>query len=367
MDHLHPDPTDGWIPTAERVIEPTQLAGPEPGGVGGRPAGFGPPHRAGAASPAPLTADDLEALEDLTFAEIARARGLDPDAVERLAIRPPRPRPSASTATVVSAPLTATATAPAPVTEDTPSARNGHDQPTAAPPGWLAPVEPAVMETIRIAPPAPVRPRPAVVHEVPAPQLPVWPPVGGAAPVAPAPLDKRLGPVPSKHRRYPGARARRQRMAAAVILLAAGAGTAAWFATRSHVPGAPASWDPRVGQLAGFVQHDRGLAWKQPVRIDFLTPASYRARFATVAGGPGPVGAIRARYVSSDRTVFVAGSYLDLYGRVAVVGGLTEALQDQYPGATSALADSEAVRIQADYVRTLTPAQQQVLRQLERG
>ena len=49
-------------------------------------------------------------------------------------------------------------------------------------------------------------------------------------------------------------------------------------------PAHPDQWDPRVADLAAFVEHERGLDFEHPVYVDFLTPEQYSAEVRTDEG-----------------------------------------------------------------------------------
>lgn len=161
----------------------------------------------------------------------------------------------------------------------------------------------------------------------------------------------------------------------------------------------PDEWDPRVKDLAAFVEGARGLEFDHPVHVDFLTPEAYRAeataeeddltdadldalaadagllRALGVASGPVDLldalntvtdGGTLAFYDPDDRRVRVRGTELTVGLRVTLVHELTHALQDQAfdlgrlgdddvdDGASAAfrgLVEGDALRIEQDYVR----------------
>jgi hypothetical protein len=370
MDHLHGHGGGReWAPSAEQVLAPSQLVaageGAPPAADDPRPPGFGPPRRrvdSAGAAPVPLTADDLEALEALSPGAFAAG---------------PRPAPPPGGASGPAAPAAGAAAggraAPA-------AAVVGRAAPPVAPVGpavgagapWPAGGEPALTETIRIAPAAPRRRARAEAAEPATAALPVWPPPGAVTPPAPT-ADGRparsLGPVPSRNRPDPRRR-RRRRVAAGLGVLVIGAGAAVGLSLRQHGPGTPTTWDGRIVPLASFVAHARGLPWRHPVRVDFLTASDFAARFESPAEVPpaaqpvGVVGTKMARWDPSHQTVYVNGATLSILGRVAVVGDLDQALEAQYSATAGA---TEAVRVQAAYVHTLTAADQQELRRQERS
>ena len=172
----------------------------------------------------------------------------------------------------------------------------------------------------------------------------------------------------------------------------------AW-ATREAGPSAPshpAAWDPRVADLAAFVEHERGLPFDHPVFVDFLSPADYSEQTAHastrsghdkqdleryadelralgVASGPLDLGTALdqisdggtlAFYSPSDQRVRVRGTTITVGLRVTLVHELTHALQDQRfdlqqlqrralddsaSTALRGLAEGDALRVEAAY------------------
>src|SRR5690606_26245873 len=59
-----------------------------------------------------------------------------------------------------------------------------------------------------------------------------------------------------------------------LLLLAAG-GVVGWWYTRDTGPSHPDQWDARVVDLVDFVSDERGLAWRHPVHVDFLTEEEF--------------------------------------------------------------------------------------------
>lgn len=298
-----------WAPSAEKVLDHGQLAADQP--AADRRAADQRAAERPVADPVALAADsDLDALGDLTFAELARARGLDPDAIDQLGLLPARPGPALE-----------------------------RFQPIARPTRAASPARPPI---------APER------------SLPTWPPAGEAPTwSASGPASRGLGPVRSRHRPYPGRRPGRARrlIAIAVLAVVAGSGAAAWGV--AHRRTGPSRWDPRVASIAAFVAERSGRPWKHPVTVDFLPTAGFSARFAApVPGPPGPIGTAAARYAPQPDTVYVDGPVIDVYRKVALAGQLGEALQAQY-GVAGLPAERAAAAAQAAYVRALPPVQDQ--------
>lgn len=194
---------------------------------------------------------------------------------------------------------------------------------------------------------------------------------------------------------------------AIVAALAVGAVAAVVVVQRRGAqPHYPASWDPRVAPIAAFVQSQRGLKWKHPVKVEFLAPARFDALMAKesspdtksaseaqttfdvmraigVASGNVDLGKaerqfaqsdVVGQYVYSDRTVYVSGDQLTPYVRSVLAHELTHALQAEYfdlskiqsghaddDGAVTALIEGDAVRVQNAYEQSLSPADQSLL------
>lgn len=193
---------------------------------------------------------------------------------------------------------------------------------------------------------------------------PAWPPspvAAGAPPYArpawpPSPVaagDVIPAPRPTR-RRWPLA-------VLAVVLLGAAAGGGALAVGKLGKSDYPKSWDPRVKDLAAFVERERGLPFSHPVRVDFLSDAEFRRQAtehedltaeqkaeverseATLRAvgllhgdvdlveigeelvGDGTVG----QYRFEDERISVRGETLDDERRATLVHELTHALQDQ--------------------------------------
>ncbi|MGH9017280.1 MAG: hypothetical protein ACRDY1_05985 [Acidimicrobiales bacterium] len=171
----------------------------------------------------------------------------------------------------------------------------------------------------------------------------------------------------------------------------------------SSGPGYPATWNPRVLSIVHFVQRERGLTFKHPVKVEFLDTKQFNKEVAVPqpqttadkASSSRAVDELRALglvhgnvnlaqsenalnqsdvvglYVDTKKTVFVRGSALTPFVRVTLAHELTHALQDQYfdltkldedtPGdgsALDALIEGDAVRVQNAYEQTLSAADQ---------
>ena len=162
-------------------------------------------------------------------------------------------------------------------------------------------------------------------------------------------------------------------------------------------PDHPDEWDPRVADLAAFVEDERGLAFDHPVFVDFLSPDAYteettsedegiadeereeldryaaQLRALGVASGEVDLftafnqvsdGGTLAFYDPADQRVRVRGTDMTVGLEVTIVHELTHALQDQRfdlerlyaddvdSGASTAfrgLAEGDALRIEEAY------------------
>jgi hypothetical protein len=184
---------------------------------------------------------------------------------------------------------------------------------------------------------------------------------------------------------------------AITVVLLAGLFTAS---ARSLDPGPdhPDEWDPRVADLAAYVEDERELGFDHPVHVDFLTPAEYteattggddlseeqerddlevfasQLRALGVASGDIDLyeafnavvdGGTLAFYDPTDERIRVRGTEMTVGLEVTLVHELTHALQDQRfeldrlrdpsidSGASSAfraLGEGDAVRVENAYI-----------------
>jgi hypothetical protein len=170
-----------------------------------------------------------------------------------------------------------------------------------------------------------------------------------------------------------------------------------------NAPKPPAKWDARLAGLVDFVERERGLDFKHPVRARFLTEGQFKKAVATGQGegsrqdgarlsrqagflralgliegdasvllkGTSAVrGAELAAFYEWDKDeVIIRGKHLDTLAKVIVVHELTHALQDQHfdlrklvdttgSGSVVALIEGDAMRIEDEYVSTLSPIEQ---------
>lgn len=189
----------------------------------------------------------------------------------------------------------------------------------------------------------------------------------------------------------------------ALVLLVAGAVV---IRTRASIPpGFPKDWDPRVTQLVSFTELNRGLQFKHPVFVDFLTPDEYSKKtrqnpagltdqdkkdleaaqgelraFGLISGNVDLLGAVNdlkdsgtlAFYNSETKRVTVRGTQLTTDLKVTLVHELTHALQDQnfdidktraglktsgQQEAYRALVEGDASRIEDAYVAQLSQSE----------
>lgn len=173
-------------------------------------------------------------------------------------------------------------------------------------------------------------------------------------------------------------------------------------------PDHPESWDPRVLELAAFVESERGLRFHEPVHVDFLTAEEYSEQTTTDAEGladedrleldryeaelrafglaTGDLDLVEAYnavsdagtlafYDPKDERIRVRGTEMTVGLEVTLVHELTHALQDQHFDlarlydedrdsseytAFLGLIEGDALRIEASYVSTaLEPGERQ--------
>jgi hypothetical protein len=201
----------------------------------------------------------------------------------------------------------------------------------------------------------------------------------------------------------PGSRPRSPASVAATLvtvlaLLAAGL----VYVLRQQGPNHPSAWDPRVASIAAFVQSSRGLNWKHPVTVTFLTAAQFATKVEAPAGreqtGPtarqqievarafglewgnaetsispttAQVAALAVAYDASKKVVYVDGRVLTPFVAAALARALTNALEDEYfnlrhltsgsaerRAAASALVEGAADRVEQAYLGALPVALQ---------
>ncbi len=133
-------------------------------------------------------------------------------------------------------------------------------------------------------------------------------------------------------------------------------------------PSHPDAWDPRVTDLAAFVEDERGLTFDHPVYVDFLTAAEYSEQ-TTDDGGPGE-GAQRAeldRYAGQLRALGVASGELDLFEVLNQVSdGGTLAFYDPTDERVRVRGTTMTVGLEVTIVHELTHALQDQHFDLER-
>jgi hypothetical protein len=172
-------------------------------------------------------------------------------------------------------------------------------------------------------------------------------------------------------------------------------------------PDHPDAWDPRVLDLAAFVEDERGLAFEHPVHVDFLTAEEYSEETTTDADGvadeeraeldryaaelrafglaSGAIDLVEAYnavsdagtlafYDPDDERIRVRGTEMTIGLQVTLVHELTHALQDQHFDldelydddlessqytAFLGLIEGDALRIESGYTSgVLTPEEQ---------
>jgi hypothetical protein len=181
-----------------------------------------------------------------------------------------------------------------------------------------------------------------------------------------------------------------------VALIAAGA---VFVVTRSgDDDDAPSAWDPRIAELADFVEHERGLAFDHPIQSEFLSEDEFRKKvtnneelteedkdeirhyeglFRALGLVEGNLDLVQSMnqlagetvlglYDPETKTVFIRGNTITPDMRPTIVHELTHALQDQHfdlsrelhpsgeDSAYRALFEADALRIEDKYEATLT-------------
>ncbi len=213
--------------------------------------------------------------------------------------------------------------------------------------------------------------------------------------------DAFVGPAVTQPRRD---RLRSFGIAALAALLCAAAGSA-FVSARSTQSWFPKAWDPRVAPIAAAVSRLRGLAFVHPVAIEYLAPKDFQKQLGTgsdlsatdraevtreaavfralgLLGGKvdllkaestSQASGTLAFYDPAREEIIVRGATLDVAHRVTVAHELTHVLQDQHfnlpklqkaaassktgdSGALKGLVEGDAVRIQNDYVKQLSAA-----------
>lgn len=237
------------------------------------------------------------------------------------------------------------------------------------------------------------------------PQLAKLPPPspGTAAFLAPPPY---LPPPPEVKPEATGSGPRSGRtrlftlMAAVVVLALLGATMLMVFKPSEPAgPIRPVAWDPRLTELVGFVERERGLVFNHPVFVEFREPSELARQLraadsaptgealdallaeATIlrslglysgeadlhAAGPAPSEAdVTARYDAGTERLYVPQGELDIRDRVDLVHELTHALHHQHFGARTdnvsgdaptslaTLVEGDASRIEQRYIEQLT-------------
>jgi hypothetical protein len=184
-----------------------------------------------------------------------------------------------------------------------------------------------------------------------------------------------------------------------VAALVATGSTVAVAKTRGD--GEPSRWDPRIADLARFVERERDLRFEHPVRTEFLADEAFRSRVtgdeptaedkATMrhyealfralglVSGTVDLGAAQEQlagegiiglYVPAEDRIYVRGDRVTPAMRPTIVHELTHALQAQHfdleresrtsgeDTAFTSLVEADAMRVEDAYVTSLPRAQQ---------
>jgi hypothetical protein len=215
-----------------------------------------------------------------------------------------------------------------------------------------------------------------------------------------------MAPGPAKKR------SQRPLVLAIVVVVALGVGAGVYVSRdRNNGPPHPKDWDPRVLDIVSFDEQHRQLTYKHPVFIDFVTAEEYSKRTRTEQGGlseqdkkdlESGAAQLRALGLASDtldlfsaandladngtlafydpetERVTVRGTELTVDVKVTLAHELTHVLQDQYfdikgsrfadfktsgeREAFRAVVEGDAVRIENEYVDSLSSADQAAYR-----
>jgi hypothetical protein len=189
---------------------------------------------------------------------------------------------------------------------------------------------------------------------------PTWaPPSRPTLPPPPPPGWTPTSWVPTSHPTAPKAPPKRTWLPLVAILIVGGF---LWVVINplggSRQATYPKAWDPRVTDLATFVENERGLKFKHPVPFEFMTEQQFVAAITGIRpkanpdrdkvheavlrarGYVGPdynsaraeedfVGNVTGYYDDTDKKMRVRGTELTPYAKVTIVHELTHALQDQ--------------------------------------
>jgi len=162
----------------------------------------------------------------------------------------------------------------------------------------------------------------------------------------------------------------------------------------------PSQWDPRVADIAHFVEKERGLTFVHPVDVEFLPPPAFTKKlvgkqeptpkekrelqrflevFRALGLVEGQVDLLQSSrklagqsvvgfYSTEEHKAFVRSGALDPAARVTMAHELTHALQDQRFGisgfhpdnsgqaeAFRAVIEADAIRVQEAYAKHLSP------------
>src|SRR6478672_11638273 len=216
-------------------------------------------------------------------------------------------------------------------------------------------------------------------------------------------------PLPSAAVTVPGLRRSSRARVLAALVGSAPASAKSTTTTTAEVPAkVPTKWDPRLRPIADEVAKLRKLDFEHPVAAEFLDDATFEKKVTTDRGklskqdkrdlersqaqlrAVGLIGAdvdlfdavgslqtsgVLAYYDPKTKKITVKGTSLDdVATRVTVAHELTHALQDQHfdlqklehaaaadHGSTvlHTIAEGDAVRIENEYVKTLSEADQQ--------
>jgi hypothetical protein len=125
-------------------------------------------------------------------------------------------------------------------------------------------------------------------------------------------------------------------------------------------PAHPDAWDPRVLDLVGYVERARGLSFRHPVYVDFLSAAEYTEETTSDEAGLTEDDRVELdRYAGELRAIGVASGPLDLFTAYNQVSdGGTLAFYDPVPQRVKVRGTELTVGLRVTLVHELTHALQ---------
>jgi hypothetical protein len=100
---------------------------------------------------------------------------------------------------------------------------------------------------------------------------------------------------------------------AAVVFVVAGGGAVALFLTRDTGPHYPKQWDSRVTDIVSFDEATRGLKYKHPVEIEFMSEDDFAKSLSASDGPTAKDKAQLDQITAAYRAIGLIGGDVDLY------------------------------------------------------